>query len=91
MCKKLPTTYLGHIVSVDGFIRRMLSFTGDYEVAVPELMEILQKLFVPNYQLVKSHMQEAIYEGTIQPNLPPGFYWQEEIDRVLKEIEKGML
>jgi hypothetical protein len=48
-----------------------------------DLVEFWKRLYVNGYERARFHLQAAEVAGVIQPNLPPGFFWDGEIDAVL--------
>jgi len=79
------TTSWGHLdtfLGADGLMQ-MLAMIGDNEAPAEELLEIIQRLHLPRYEAARPYIKSAIAEGAIEPNLKPGFYWQEDLQTVL--------
>lgn len=49
-----------------------------------EVIEMIKRLHTPGYERARFHASTAVGHQVIMPNLPPRFYWQEEIAEVLR-------
>jgi hypothetical protein len=68
-------------VGTDGLIN-LLEFVSDRDFEHEESLELIKRIQIPNYDLVRAHFDEAIGEGVFEPNAKPGYYGQDEIIRV---------
>jgi hypothetical protein len=55
-----------------------------YHLPQKQGIEMIQRLHTPGYERARFHAAQAIAQGVIEPNLPSGFYWQDEIAAVLE-------
>jgi hypothetical protein len=72
-------TFLGP----DG-LNHLLSLLSEYNFPKEQVIEMIKRLHTPGYERARFHAQAATTAGIIEPNQPPGFYWQDEIATVLE-------
>lgn len=72
---------LESFIGTSGLIT-LLEFVSDRAFELEESLELIKRIQIPNYDLVRSHFDEAIAEGVFEPNTKPGYYDQDQIDRV---------
>jgi hypothetical protein len=72
---------LDHLVGADGLIT-LLSFVSDGDFGLEPSLDLIQRLQVPDYDLVRHHFDEAIREGVFEPNSKPGYYDVHQIEAV---------
>jgi hypothetical protein len=65
-------------------LTQLLSLFSEYNLPREQVIEMLKRLHTPGYERARFHAQDAATEGVIEPNLPPGFYWQDELAKVLE-------
>lgn len=78
---------LDHFVGPDG-LTALLELTTSSTLPKEEIVLMIQRLHVPGYEIARLHIDAAIAEGIIEPNMAPGFHWQDEIARVLDWAKK---
>lgn len=81
---------LAKLLGADG-LNLLISMIADRELPTEELLEMIKRLHIPGYEHARKHFSRAITEAIIDPNLPPGYYWQYEIKAVLEAVENGEL
>jgi hypothetical protein len=69
----------------------LLSKIADGEWPVSEGLTMLLRIHIPGYEHARLHMDQAIQQGHVEPNLPYGFYWDYQLDRVLELVKTGEL
>jgi hypothetical protein len=62
----------------------MLALISDARVPAKDVLETIQRLHTPGFERARLYIPSALTEGLIEPNLAPGFYWQEELKCVLE-------
>ncbi|HYO71696.1 MAG TPA: hypothetical protein VEU33_37025 [Archangium sp.] len=70
--------FLGH----DG-LTYLLEVLSRDQLPQEQVVEMIKRLHTPGYERARFHVQAAISEGVIEPNMAPGFYSQGDIARVL--------
>ncbi|WP_245625347.1 hypothetical protein [Stenotrophomonas chelatiphaga] len=79
----LPLT---SFVGPDGLVT-LLAFLADRRFADPdEVLELIKRLHVPNYEGARNSFEAAIAEGVFEPRSTPGYYDQRELLAVLNWI-----
>jgi hypothetical protein len=66
----------------DGLVH-LLSLLADKGSSVQDVLTMVMRIHTPGYEHARIHIGRAIAEGIIEPNLPEGFYWQSDLNRVL--------
>lgn len=64
---------LGQLVDTEGLIS-LLSFVSDGHFELEQCLELIKRIQVPDYDLVRGYFDEAISEGVFEPNTKPGYY-----------------
>jgi hypothetical protein len=67
----------------------LLSLISEGELPQAEVIEMIQRIHIPGYEHARHHFPDALARGVIEPNLPPGFHWQADIERVIKAYGKA--
>lgn len=80
----LPLT---EFTGADGLIT-LLSFVSDGYFGQEPALEIIKRLQVPDYDLVRRHFDAAIGEGVFEPNTKPGYYGVHDIRAVKEWLER---
>jgi hypothetical protein len=44
------------------------------------------RLFVPNYELARRHLEKALEDGVIEKLLPEGYHYQDQLQAVIDFI-----
>ncbi|UKE51664.1 hypothetical protein KCU57_04890 [Xanthomonas translucens] len=74
---------LSSFVGPDGLIT-LLSFLADKRFSEEnEVLELIKRLHVPNYEAARHHFEAAIANGVFEPRSAPSYYDQEEMRAVL--------
>ncbi|MFG0753797.1 hypothetical protein ACF8O8_13350 [Pseudomonas sp. TYF_14] len=79
---------LDNYVGTDGLIN-LLEFLSDQSFELEQTLELIKRIQIPNYDLARSYFDEAIGEGVFEPNAKPGYYGQDQINRVKEWIDAG--
>jgi hypothetical protein len=80
----LPLT---EFTGADGLIT-LLSFVSDGYFGQEPALEIIKRLQVPDYDLVRRHFDAAIGEGVFEPNTKPSYYGVDDIQAVKNWLER---
>ena len=75
-------------VGTDGLII-LLELLSDQSFELEQTSELIKRIQIPNYDLAQSYFDEAIGEGVFEPNAKPGYYDQDQINRVKEWIDAG--
>lgn len=78
---------LGHFLGANGLMA-LLSFLDEKLIPQEEILELIKRLHIPGYEQARRYFDEAISEGVFEPNTRPGFYWQSDIESVLRFVDK---
>lgn len=78
---------LNHFLGPDGLMA-LLSFLDEKILPQEEIMELIKRLHIPGYEQARCYFEEAISEGVFEPNTRAGFYWQTDIESVLRFVER---
>ncbi len=76
---------LEDLLRPDGLMK-LLAMISIGEVPAGEVIEVIKRLHIPGYEQARPYFDQAIYEGIIEPDMPDGFYWQEQIKAVIHNI-----
>jgi len=60
-------------------------------LSVDDFIAMAQRLHIPGYERARFHAVAAKNEGVFEPNLPPEFYWQKDIERILEWADENEL
>lgn len=74
--------FLGH----DGLMELLLKL-WDRELPMGEVLELIKRLHIPGYEQARLHFKAAINDGVFEPNTPPGFYSQRDINATLAFVK----
>ena len=77
---------LPEFLGPDGLMR-LLVFLADDELPKDEVLEMIKRLYIPDYEQVRPHIKEAVSSGAVELSSRLGYPWQSEISAVLKFIE----
>jgi hypothetical protein len=69
-------------------LNHLLSLLSEHNLPKEQVIEMIKRLHIPGYERARFHAQAATAAGIIEPTLPPGFYWQDEIATVLEWADK---
>ncbi|MEO7298737.1 MAG: hypothetical protein ABI042_09200 [Verrucomicrobiota bacterium] len=78
---------LRSFVGADGLMD-LLALTAD-QIPTDEVVEMVKRLHIPNYEAARLHFHRAIAGGAFEPNTRPGFYSQSDIAAVLKFVRQN--
>jgi hypothetical protein len=76
--------FLGH----DGLML-LFSMLSEDEAPKVELLELAKRIHIPGYEEARPHFRTAMDEGVFAPNMPDGYYWQQQIRAVLEWVRAG--
>ena len=66
----------------DGLMQ-LLELLATEEVEKGELIEIIKRIHMPNYEHTRLHFNQVIRDGVFEPNVSDGYYWQSDMEAVL--------
>ena len=75
--------HLPDLLGVDGLMM-LLSMVAEEMFPLNEILEIIKRLHILGYEQARMYFDRAISEGIIEPNMFRGYYWQHEIQEVLR-------
>lgn len=79
---------LESFVGPDGLVT-LLSFLADKRFADPnEVLKLIKRLHVPNYEQASPHFDAAIANGVFEPRSAPSYYDQREMHAVLEWVKE---
>jgi hypothetical protein len=78
---------LEQFLGPDGLMLLLSKLARD-ELPKDEVLEMIKRLHIPGYEHARQHFQRAIADGVFEPNMPDGYYWQSNIDAVLRFLER---
>lgn len=78
---------LNEYVGTDGLIT-LLSYVSDKYFSKEPALELIMRLQVPDYDLVRRHFDEAIGQGVFEPDTKPGYYNVGDIQAVKQWLEQ---
>ncbi|HHA2867180.1 TPA: hypothetical protein ACOFCH_000055 [Stenotrophomonas maltophilia] len=79
---------LSSFVGPDGLIT-LLSFLADKRFSEEsEVLELIKRLHVPNYEAARHYFDAAIANGVFEPRSAPSYYDQREMRAVLDWVEE---
>ncbi|MGQ5255090.1 hypothetical protein [Xanthomonas arboricola] len=79
---------LSEFVGPDGLIT-LLAFLADKRFSdQSEVLELIKRLHVPNYEAARHHFEAAIAHGVFEPRTAPSYYDQEEMRAVLNWVRE---
>lgn len=67
----------------DGLMR-LLEMIATSRQPVPAVLEIIKRIHIPGYEHARQHFNTAVNGGVIEGSVTPGYYHQEQIQRVLE-------
>ena len=76
-------SHLDEFLGPDG-LTQMLMLIADKEVPAKDVLETIQRLHTPRYERARPYIESALAEGAFESNLRPGFYWQRDLESVLR-------
>lgn len=78
---------LTEVTGADGLMT-LLSFVSDDYFGKEQALEIIKRLHVPDYDLVRRYFDAAIGNGVFEPNTKPGYYGVDDIQAVKNWLEQ---
>lgn len=79
---------LSSFVGPDGLVI-LLSFLADKRFADPgEVLEMIKRLHVPNYEKARNYLDAAISDGVFEPRSTPTYHTQEELRAVVDWVDE---
>ncbi len=76
-------TFLG-----DDGLTQLLAMLGDGFQLRDELLEVIMRLHIENYERARPHLKRAVSEGGIEPNMRAGFHWQQDLRSVVSDYSE---
>lgn len=77
---------LEHFINQDGLMT-LLSFISYNEFRDNgEIVEVIKRLFIPDYEVTRNYFEGAIAEDYFEPNTPKNFYHESDIKRTMDYI-----
>lgn len=73
---------LDSLCGADGLVK-LLSFLGEKGFSRMDVAKLVMRINTPGYERARFHLDRAIAEGVIEPNMPEGFHLQRDIRAVL--------
>lgn len=79
---------LSRFMRPDGLVT-LLSFLAEKRFSDSgEVLEMIKRLHVPNYEAARHHFDSAIANGVFEPTTPPTYYDQEQLNAVLEWVKQ---
>ncbi|MNJ78170.1 hypothetical protein D3C77_758450 [compost metagenome] len=78
---------MNELVGTDGLITLLCRLSEGHLGQEPAL-ELIKRLQVPDYDLVRNHFKEAISAGVFEPDTKPGYYSTDDIKAVKNWLER---
>jgi hypothetical protein len=72
---------LSELVGPSGLVS-LLEFVSEGYFGLEPCLDLIQRVHVPDYDLVRNHFEKAISEGVIEPSGKPGYYDAQDIESV---------
>jgi hypothetical protein len=76
---------LENYLGVDGLIL-LLSMLSQHRWDERELLDMIQRLHIPHYEEARPFFDDGLEH--IEPNLSPGYYWQDELIKIAEYGKK---
>ncbi|VEG89833.1 Uncharacterised protein [Legionella spiritensis] len=70
-------------LGADGLMQ-LLILLSEQRLPQDQVLEMIKRLHIPGYEHARRYFNEAIDHLVFEPNTPPGFYLQHNIDAVLE-------
>lgn len=83
----VPGMHLSYFNSPDGFIRLLEMISDEDFQNNDEVLEMIKRLFVKDYEIARRYFSEAISEGYFEPNTKPDFYHTSDIQSTMRYIK----
>ncbi len=77
---------LKNFQGVDGLMQ-LLGMIEDKDLPTSELLEIIKRIHIPGYEHARRHFRPALRKEVITNDVPFGFWWQRDLQRVLEFAE----
>ena len=78
---------LKSFLGADGLML-LLSLIAEKRTPTEQVLEMIKRLHIPGYEHARPYFKKAISEGVFEPNTMAGYYWQCDIEAVLKYVEE---
>jgi len=89
--KDLGTIADGELISflgTDGLMR-LLAMVSKSELPIPETLEMIKRLHIPDYEHARKHFRAAVSAGVFEPDMPENFYSHAHILATLQYAKKS--
>lgn len=74
------THYLG-----DNGLTLLLMLIAEGRLPSKDVVTMIQRLHTPGYEEARLHIDQAIEDGVLEPNLLSGFYWQRDLEDIVRK------
>ena len=68
---------------------RLLVMVHEKELPADDVLEMIKRLNIPGYEHARLHFERAMAEDVFEPNMPPHFYFQHDIDATLEFAQRS--
>ncbi len=83
----VQSLHLGHLVGPNGLMM-LLRLIHEGELPQNDVLELTKRLHIPGYEQARDYFDRAISAGAFEPNTPPGYYHQYQIEATLRYAEE---
>ena len=83
--------HLSSFYSQDGLTYLMEMISDGQFKNNDEVLEVIKRLFIPDYEVARLYFRDAISEGYFEPNTKPGFYKTSDIQRTMDYIKEASI
>ena len=68
-------------------LMRLLVMIHEDQLPRDDVLELIKRINIPGYEHARFHFDRAMAEGAFEPNMPPHFYFQQDIEAFLDFAE----
>ena len=79
--------HLRSFVGPDGLMM-LIRFIHEGILPTEEVLELMKRLHIPGYEQARPYFDEAISAYAFDPNTPPGYYYQYQIEETLRYVQE---
>jgi hypothetical protein len=80
--------FLREFTPPDGLMT-LIGMMVAHESPLEEIVETIRRLYVPGYEEARPYFADALSEAVIDARMPPGCYFQTQIQAVLQWVQEG--
>jgi hypothetical protein len=66
----------------DGLMR-LLEMISEQQFPTKDVLEMIKRIHTPGYEHARLHFKAAVAKGVIDTDVPDGYWWQDDLQRVL--------